>query len=117
MADEKLVDMARTPEEKKAAEERWKEGPVTDDYPWGLCINLGKDELAKLGITELPAVGDELFICAVTKVTSVNHSAGSGENEDNMGVTLQIVKMGTMEEDSPADKMGRMAAKLYGKKD
>jgi hypothetical protein len=109
MTDPKLVDMARTPAEKKAAEERWKEGPVTDDYPWGLCLNLGKDELSKLGIKELPAVGDELYICAVTKVTSVNHSAGSGENEDNMGVTLQIVEMGTMEadedDDSPAGKL------------
>lgn len=118
--DMKIVSMERTAAEKKAAEERYKDGPATagPDFPWGLCLNLGKDELAKLGITDLPEVGDEFHIYAVTKVTRVSASASEG-GEDSKGVELQITHMGAMHEDEAdaeegAGAFAKAASKLYG---
>jgi hypothetical protein len=117
--DMKVVSMERTEAEKKAAEERYKEGPVASgpDFPWGLCINLGKDELAKLGIKELPEVGDEFHVYAVTRVTRVSASASEG-GEDSKGVELQITHMGAMQEDEEPEApkgFAKAAQKLYGK--
>lgn len=63
-----------------------------DPYPYGLCLNVDKDELDKLGITSLPEVGEEYQVMAVAKVTRVNASAAEGQ-DDQMGVSLQITSM------------------------
>jgi hypothetical protein len=117
MPEPKVVSMERTPAEKKKAEEACKampcEGP---DYPWGLCINLGKDELAKLGVKDLPEVGQEFHIFGAACVTRVSQSA-SQEGDESMGVELQITALGIMAEDEASEDitgMSRAAAKLYG---
>ena len=116
-SDMKIVSMERTAKEKKAAEDRWKAEPSPGpDYPWGLQINLGKEELAKLGIDDLPEVGDEFHIYAVCKVTSVNQSVSEG-GDDSKGVGLQITAMGAMHEDDAeeqGDAFSKAAKKLYG---
>lgn len=121
-ADAKLVDMARTDADKKAAQKRMEECMTGDgpDYSYGLCIDLGKEELGKLGISELPEVGDEMHIYAVAKVTRVHQSA-SEHGDDNRGVTLQITHMSTMAEEAeaeePGERFARNAKKLYGSKE
>lgn len=116
MAEPKLVDMARTPAEKKASQERI-EAMITDsgpEYPYGLCLDLCKDELDKLGIRELPEVGDEMHIYAVAKVTRVYQSASEG-GDDSRGISLQICEMSTMEDADEDEQYAKKAAKLYGK--
>jgi len=108
----KLVNMERTEAEKQAAEERWdaetERGP---DYPYGLCLNLGSDEMEKLGIKDLPAVGAEMNLTAVVKVSSVSSYDSEGGN-GSKSVSLQITQMGL------DDGKGESAAqKLYGKKE
>lgn len=113
--DMKIVSMERTKAEKKAAEERCKAMPCdTPDYPWGLNINLGKEELDKLGMKDLPAVGDEMHIYAVCCVTRVSQSA-SKDGPDSKGVELQITHMGSMieDEDKPQSAYDKLASKLY----
>ena len=120
--DMKIVPMKRTDKEKKAAEKRYKEMPSDGpDYPWGLCLNLGKEELDKLGIKDLPKVGDEFHMYAVGKVTRVHQSA-SEQGEDSRGIELQITHMGTMHEgdeeegdEGPQQRFADSAKKLYGK--
>lgn len=116
MAEPKLVDMARTDADKKAAQKRMEAMMESDgpDYPYGLSLCLGKDELEKLGITDLPDVGDEMHIYAVAKVTNVHQSA-SESGDDSRGITLQICQMGTMEADD-ADEDDSPAGKLYSKR-
>lgn len=115
MADDmKLVDMARTPAEQKAAQDRYTIDDKGPDYPWGLCLDLCQDELSKLGIEGLPEVGDEMHIYAVAKVTRVSQSA-SESGDDSRGVTLQICEMGTMEADD-GDEDDSPAGKLYSKR-
>lgn len=107
---DKLVSMARTKAEKKAAEDRYKAMPSSgEDYPYGLCLTLGKDELEKLGVDELPNVGDEISLDVVVKVTRV--SASASETDDQKSVELQVTKMAVEmpDDDTPAER-------LYGKK-
>jgi len=114
--DMKIVDMKRTAAEQKAAQERYSiPSDAGPDYPYGLCLNLGKDELAKLGIDTLPEVGDEFHVYAVACVTRVSQSA-SQEGEDSKGVELQITQMGVLHEDEEDDGLTSKAARtLYGK--
>lgn len=120
--DMKMVSMERTKAEKKKAEERFKDGPTLagPDYPWGLCLNLGKAEIEKLGIKDLPEVGDEFHIYAVAKVTRVSQSA-TDKGDESKGVELQITHMGAMHEDEEEelapDRTGlsKAAKTLYGK--
>ncbi|TDY26300.1 hypothetical protein B0G81_6810 [Paraburkholderia sp. BL6665CI2N2] len=108
----KLVSMERTEAEKKAAEDRWKEqadeGP---DYPYGLCISLGSDELAKLGIKDLPSIGAEMSLTATVKVTSVS-SSESERGDGYKSVSLQITQMALDDGKGPS-----AAEKLYGAKE
>lgn len=114
--DVKIVSMERTAAEKKAAEDRCMAAPGDGpDYPWGLCLNLGKNELDKLGIDDLPSVGDEFHIYAVCKVTRVSQSASEG-GEDSKGVELQVTAMGAMQgDDAKPTGFQKAASKLYGK--
>lgn len=119
MADIPVVSLARTAAEKKAAQERWTKPPESDvEYPYGLCINLGKDEIKKLGLKDLPDVGEEVTVLAVCTVTRVSQSASLKANdEDSQGVELQITHMGLVEgndADEDATPMGKAAKKLYG---
>ena len=90
----KLVDMAYTKAELKEEAQEMKVGPAgqPSPYPWGLCIRLEEEELTKLGMKQLPGVGDEFHFVAVAKVTSVNQSAREGEESETC-VALQITMM------------------------
>lgn len=108
----KLVNMERTEAEKKAAEERWEaEAERGPDYPYGLSICLGADEMEKLGIKDLPAIGDQMSLTATVKVTSVSSydSEGGGSSKS---VSLQITEMALDDGKAPS-----AAEKLYGKKE
>lgn len=109
-----VVSMERTPAEKKAAEETMKPQMEGPDYPWGLCLNLGKDEMDKLGIEELPEPGDEFHVYAVCVVTNV-HSSASESGDESKGITLQITAMGAMHEEEMDEGKGDPASILYGK--
>lgn len=109
----KIVSMERTTAEKKAAEERYKVMPSDGpDYPYGLCLNLGADELDKLGVKKLPAVGDEMHITAVCKVTRVSQSASEG-GDDSKSVELQVTNMGVEPEAEEPTAFQKKAKSLY----
>ncbi len=82
-----------------------------DEYPYGLRIRLDKAQLTKLGLTELPSVGDSFVVDAACVVRSV--SAGEGESGDYASCELQITDLG-LEEDE-ADKTKDTAKKMYTK--
>jgi hypothetical protein len=79
------------------------------EYPYGLCIRLGKDELDKLGITSLPTVGSKMTITAAAfvKSTSAYETQDSGKD---MSIELQITDMGI----GAAQTSGEAATMLYG---
>ena len=80
-------------------------------YPYGLCISLGKEELEKLGITALPKVGGQMMITAKAFVKSTSAYDTQGQGQD-MRVELQITDMDVGQtEDAQNDNR---ASKLYG---
>jgi hypothetical protein len=96
---------------KQKAEREEMPGEVEMDepkYPYGLCINLDKDQLDKLGITSLPQVGSEMTIMAKAYVKST--SAYETQGGKDMSVGLQITDM----EIGAAKTQSDQATMLYG---
>jgi len=89
----KMVDMMRD----ESDEESGLSAMPSDvgQYPYGLCLNLDKDELDKLGITTLPPIGCEVHIVAVGKVTRVSQSAAEipGGTDEQTSIAIQITMM------------------------
>ncbi len=101
-----MVNMKAKPEREEMPGEVEADEPR---YPYGLCIRLGKDELAKLGITTLPTVGVEMNLMARATVKSVSSYETQGEGAD-MSVELQITDM----EVGQASGTSAAATALYG---
>lgn len=84
-----MINMKSKPEGESSAEVAEYEEP---QYPYGLCLHLGMDELEKLGITQLPEVGAVIMVSAkaFVKSTSAYETQGDGKS---MSVDLQITDM------------------------
>lgn len=61
-------------------------------YPYGLQLNLDGDALKKLGLKDLPTVGQKLLLFARVEVTSVSQHESKG-GYDHKGCGLQITDM------------------------
>ena len=103
-----MVDMARTPEEMTKAMMPAAIGGPSNQYPYGLCICLTHDELAKLGLSGDCEVGDMLHLHAMAKVTSV--SSNASESAETCRIELQITDMEVEDEDADAGVIGRRDA-------
>ena len=91
--DAVLVSMKRAPEKKAKKSDMCCSMPCSaSEYPWGLSINLENESLDKLGMEDLPKVGDIVKIVAEAKVESVS-SRSDKDTKNNRTVSLQIVKM------------------------
>jgi hypothetical protein len=76
--------------------------PTVAAYPYGLCLSLEEDELAKLGLDDLPNVGEMIHLCAMAKVTSVSQNEREmtdGSKKSCRRVELQITHLATESED------------------
>ena len=76
-------------------------------YSYGLCISLGREELEKLGLQQLPEAGSEMMIKAKAYVKSVREYAEKDGVEQN--VQIQICAMAI----EPIDKSKDQAKGLY----
>lgn len=82
------------------------------EYPYGLCINLDTESLAKLGLEKLPEIGDYMVMIARVKVESVQESQKEGQPmHQNLG--LQIIEMDIKKND---EKKVDATKKIYGDK-
>lgn len=116
----KFVDMAFTRAEAKLEAEPSpaEVSAAAPRYSYGLCICLGPDELAKLGITDMPSAGDMLHGAFMSKVTSVSERDTEGGKDCR--VELQITHLAIESEDDENDEMvsERRAKRMYvGAKD
>lgn len=64
-----------------------------DEYPYGLRIRLGNEELKKLGLTELPAIDSEHKLVALVCVVGLSMNESAGEGEPSRSIELQIEQM------------------------
>lgn len=110
-----MVNMKMDAKEAK----EWAQPTAADapEYPYGLCISLCDEDLAKLGITALPTVGAGMVLTAKVVVTSVSAYQTQG-NEGEASVSLQITDMDlTVPKDQPGQKLYDSIAKSMGKGD
>ena len=116
MADDKgMTHMERTeevPGEGGAKETRQR-------YPSGLRISLDHEDLEKIGMTELPKVGEEYeLICKVTTqgASESEYEGPDGKSAKARSVTLQITHMEVEkagEDESEEEGNGGLAKRLY----
>lgn len=101
--DSNMVDVKYTKAEQKEEYGEMADGSNMPDYPYGLTINLDDCCLSKLGITDLPEVGDEYHIVAVGKVTRISTSADEDEEENRMTIQIMFMQM-VHEDEEPGEK-------------
>lgn len=92
----KLVNMAMSKEDaKKEYPSTMMCGEESDNdlpkYPYGLTVCLCDEEMAKLGITDLPKVGEKMTLNAVVEVIGVSKTQRQGIADSE--VRLQITDM------------------------
>lgn len=102
-----LVSMKRSGEQ--ALQGVIAEGPV-EEYPYGLCICLTEEEIAKLNLA-MPSVGQamELEAKVVVRSTSQNNSDSGVNRRIELQITDLELKTASSEED---DSMLRGAARV-----
>lgn len=80
------------------------EGPA---YPYGLEVRLDKDSIEKLGMKQLPEVGETMMLVGKVKVTGT--SSSDHQHGKHQSVTLQITDMALEDGGDKTDA----AKKLY----
>ncbi len=91
MADDNtsMVSMKRTPKEIKEEETvEW----TPPEYPYGLELRLGNDEMEKLGMNGIPEVGAKVNVSGAGEITGAHMSKRAGE-PDHRSMTIQITDM------------------------
>lgn len=88
-----LVDMKSPKKSKKELKNQYEVSPSSQDrYPYGLEIRLENESIDKLGMTELPEVGEVVMITAKATVESVSSSERQDKSPHRC-VTLQITRL------------------------
>ena len=88
-----LIDLKRTKSDKSDSESMLSSEMEQEDYAWGLQIDLGNEELEKLGNPKMK-VGDEFEITAKVRVKSVSERATDGGGEDrSAGLLIKAISM------------------------
>jgi hypothetical protein len=100
-----MIDMAREPEREEMPGQIEMDEPR---YPEELCLTLESDDLKKLNITTMPAIGTVMEIRARVYVKAIESSQTQGGVEKE--VELQVTHMGI----EPAARQDQAATMLYG---
>lgn len=89
-----MVDMKRTPKEKKAQEKKY-DKPMSShaDYGYGLNVDLDHEHMTKLGMAT-PKVGDKIPMKVHGHVTSVSENHHDGDDEPTRRVSIQLRHIG-----------------------
>ena len=104
-----LVSLKLSPKEANA-EYADPAGATLPEYSYGTIINLCDEEIKKLGINEMPAVGQVMMIEARVEVCSVSAYENQASTERNIG--LQITDMAITSGNGPKSA----AEKIFNKK-
>lgn len=117
MAFSKMIDMAKEPEDLSDPIPETSATPSAPQYPYGLCIALTEEELAKLGLDDgLPEVGMMIHLSAMAKVTSVSQNereTSDGGKKNCCRVELQITHLAAENEDEE-DAAEERRERFYG---
>lgn len=85
-----LIDMKRSAPDEEAGEDAMPASMNGEQYPYGLCMQLSEEDMAKLGLTGLPTVGTEVHGMFVAQVTSASQDAG---DDQDRRIAIQITML------------------------
>lgn len=85
-----MVNMKKSEDKSPAIEAMGEIEPP--EYPCGLCITLNEDSISKLGLSDLPGIGEKINIKAMCEVTSVSQYDSKGGKKERT-LSLQITDM------------------------
>jgi hypothetical protein len=108
-----MIDLKNTKEEIKKSSQPYI-GSSDDMYPYGTRITLSDKELKKLGIKNMPAVGEKMMFEAKAKVISSHQSAD--RNSSTRRIELQITHMELEDEAAEKDDADERAKSAIAKK-
>lgn len=106
-----LIEMKCSPGEMKGPSSMCCE-PHGPQYPYGLRLDLGEEEIAKLGLDELPDLDDTVVVMAVAMVKSRNEMK-SDDGKVYRNLCLQITAM-NLKEGKPEKEKVPLKNKMYG---
>lgn len=90
-----MIDMKMSQDESEPSMLQSQEmSPEKPEYPCGLMISLENDQLAKLGINELPKVGSEFNFQAKGVVCRVSMQESEDGDNKCVGIQIQAIDMG-----------------------
>lgn len=72
-------------------------------FPHGLRVELNDDSLAKLGMTTLPTVGEEMIVVGIGKVTNVSQHDSGNNKSRNVSIQLEKMEVGPTTEKTAVD--------------
>ena len=110
-----LTDMglSESKREHEAAEAEMPSKPPK--YPYGLNIRLEAEQIAALGLDDMPDAGDKLMLCASGVVDSVHAGLNSSEGPSiSIQLTALAVESGSKEEKSEEKSESKMSSSLMG---
>lgn len=87
---------------------------MRDEYPYGLRITLGSEELAKLGMTEMPAIDTELKLTALVCVVGVSqHDTAGGEPYRSVDLQIEQMALAPAKEEAGETSDDKAAKAMY----
>lgn len=105
---EKLVSMKLSPKEGAKFAEAMTD-PKPPEFPFGLEISLGEEQIKKMGISTLPASDTEMTLVAKVVVTSATDRTTDRQGEEkkkDRRIELQITEM-SLGDKAPEPKADR----------
>ncbi|MCB7130173.1 MAG: hypothetical protein J3T61_11615 [Candidatus Brocadiales bacterium] len=100
MSKHNLVSMKRTKKDKR--DDR-AESVDENNFPYGLTISLDDESLTKLGIKELPPVGEAKIIVAVGRVSSVSENSNERRTHRNMSIQIEKIEIAPLKKGTATD--------------
>ena len=74
--------------------------PKGPQFPYGLQISLNEDSLKKLGFDELPAVGTEMIVVGVGKVTRASENRSQDGIHRDVSIQLERIEIEPLDDGS-----------------
>ena len=105
-----MINLAHSEEEKKDMKDSMAvEAPR---YPYGLEIDLDPATVKKLGLSDVPKVGEKFMVLAIAEVSAVRKDRGVQDDSVGFSVSLQVTDMDIKKEEQKEKKDS--ASVLYG---
>ena len=103
-----LINMQKPVEREEMPGEIEKDEPR---YPYGLCISLEKEDMDKLGLSNLPKVGTEVSFMAKAVVKGTSAYETQGGKDMSMDLQITDMEIGASDKAMTPQKSATM---LYG---